>query len=61
VIIDGEARSLFKEFQNAFGLIDCLRRALKEEEGVVRVLKNSTRCIGDEGMLDSIGELRVMK
>jgi hypothetical protein len=61
MIINGEASSLFEELKDMPGLKDSVMGAIKEDESVVRILKDRTRVIRNNGVPNRGGERRVLK
>jgi hypothetical protein len=61
VVVNGEACCLLENLQHLFGLQDCLRRAVKEDEHVIGVLEDGARSIRSERMFERGRAVRVME
>jgi hypothetical protein len=61
VVVDGEPSSKFEELKSSFSGNDGIGRTVEEDQSVISVLKNGTRQIRSNGVVNTFGKRRVLE
>jgi len=61
VVVDGQASSFLEQLQDAFGRRDGVGGAAHENKGVIGVLEDGARLIGEDGMSNIRGKVMVLE